>query len=361
MIAAVTLREDDLRAAPAALRGRHARHRRRDRPRRRDRLRRAARPRRDRRARARAARLRERAARARSRACGWSARAPREGGVLSFVLDGVHPHDVGTILDQRGHRDPHRPPLRAAGDGALRRARDRARLARASTTTASDLDALVRGARRARARCFAVMSDLRELYQAMILDHNKPPRNFRAPERREPRRRDGNNPLCGDQLTVYLDARGRRRARRRLPGRGLRDLDGVGVADDRGGEGPPRRRGRRALRALPRAGDRTRAASPSTSGLGKLAVFSGVREFPMRVKCATLPWHTLRAALAATPNGEDGVSDERRTDPSAGAAPTRRDRRGPRRSARRDRGAALRPSTTPRSPSTSTSSGWSTT
>ena len=64
------------------------------------------------------------------RACASSARRRDKASVLSFVIDGVHPHDIGTILDQRRRRDPHRPSLRAAGDGSLRHSGDRARLAR---------------------------------------------------------------------------------------------------------------------------------------------------------------------------------------------------------------------------------------
>jgi nitrogen fixation NifU-like protein len=137
--------------------------------------------------------------------------------------------------------------------------------------------------------------DVRELYQSTILDHNKRPRNFRVPEaaNREAR---GNNPLCGDQLTVYL-----------------RVEDGVVKDVGFQGSGCAISKASASLMTEAVAGrslaevdalfarfhalltsDATRPAE--LEGLGKLAVFSGVREYPVRVMCATLPWHTVRAA-----------------------------------------------------------------
>ena len=137
--------------------------------------------------------------------------------------------------------------------------------------------------------------DVRELYQSTILDHNKRPRNFRVPEgaNREAR---GNNPLCGDQLTVYL-----------------RVEDGVVKEVGFQGSGCAISKASASLMTEAVAGRSlaevdelfarfhrlltSDATAPAdTEGLGKLAVFSGVREYPVRVKCATLPWHTVRAA-----------------------------------------------------------------
>ena len=136
---------------------------------------------------------------------------------------------------------------------------------------------------------------MRELYQTTILDHNKRPRNFRVPEaaNREAR---GNNPLCGDQLTVYLrvedgvvkdvgfqgsgcaiSTASASLMTEAVAGRSLADVDEIFA---------------RFHRLL--TSDATEP--PDIEGLGKLAVFSGVREYPVRVKCATLPWHTVRAA-----------------------------------------------------------------
>ena len=142
------------------------------------------------------------------------------------------------------------------------------------------------------------MDELRELYQATILDHNKKPRNFRAIEDAD-RRADGHNPLCGDKLTVYvsLDDAGR-----------VEDVSFVGngcaISTASASLMTEAVRGR-PLEEIEQAFERFHAmvtsatdAPVDTAALGKLAVFSGVREYPMRVKCATLAWHTLRAALA---------------------------------------------------------------
>ena len=139
-------------------------------------------------------------------------------------------------------------------------------------------------------------SDLRDLYQEVILDHGRQPRNFGALEGASGEA-DGYNPLCGDKIHVYV-ASTATSSRRVVRGRRLRDLAGLGLADDRGRQGQDHRRGRApcstaSTRWSPASGDASEAAE-----LGKLAVFAGVREFPARVKCATLAWHTLRAALA---------------------------------------------------------------
>jgi nitrogen fixation NifU-like protein len=140
------------------------------------------------------------------------------------------------------------------------------------------------------------MSDLRELYQSVILDHNKAPRNSRRPAaaNREAR---GNNPLCGDQLTVFVD----------LQDGVVKDVgfEGSGCAISTASaslmtEGVKGRRVEDAEKmadAFQRLVTSDATAPVPDEGLGKLAVFGGVREFPVRVKCATLAWHTLRAAL----------------------------------------------------------------
>ena len=141
------------------------------------------------------------------------------------------------------------------------------------------------------------MDDLRELYQATILGHNKKPRNFRVIEDAS-HEADGHNPLCGDQLTLYakVDDEGRL-ADVAFQGSGcaiskasaslMTDFVKGKTHDEIGGD-------------FDRFHDLV-TSSPSdaseTEGLGKLAVFAGVREYPMRVKCATLAWHALRAAL----------------------------------------------------------------
>lgn len=141
------------------------------------------------------------------------------------------------------------------------------------------------------------MSDLRELYQTTILDHNKKPRNFRTlPEAN--RKADGWNPLCGDKVTIYLT------------------VDDAGVVEEVGFQGSgcaistasaslmtqivKGKTEAEILELFDRFHDLITGDSkqpPDLEKLGKLAVFSGVSEYPMRVKCATLPWHTLRSAV----------------------------------------------------------------
>jgi nitrogen fixation protein NifU and related proteins len=144
-----------------------------------------------------------------------------------------------------------------------------------------------------------MLDDLRELYQEVILDHGKRPRNFRHPDDAN-RHAHGNNPLCGDRLTVFLK------------------IDDKGVIQDAAFEG----RGcaistasasmmTEAVKGKPVAEveklfhsfhnlvtGRDGEGDEEPAELGKLEALSGVREIPIRVKCATLAWHTLHAALA---------------------------------------------------------------
>ena len=141
------------------------------------------------------------------------------------------------------------------------------------------------------------MSELRELYQQVILDHNRNPRNF-GPLEGANRHQDGHNPLCGDSLTVYLL------------------VDDEGVIEDIHFEGAGcaiSKASASLMTSLVKGKTATQTErifadfhelvtsavdSPvDDAKVGKLAVFAGVREFPMRVKCATLAWHTMRSAL----------------------------------------------------------------
>ena len=139
------------------------------------------------------------------------------------------------------------------------------------------------------------MAGLRELYQEVILDHNRKPRNFRrlgAPTAAA----EGYNPLCGDRISVELE----------VEGDTLRDIafQGSGCAISKASasmmteslKGKTRTQAEALFRAFHRLLTED-GASADPDALGKLVVFSGVREFPVRVKCATLAWHTLRAAL----------------------------------------------------------------
>jgi nitrogen fixation NifU-like protein len=134
---------------------------------------------------------------------------------------------------------------------------------------------------------------INELYQEIILDHSKRPRNFRRlPDAN--RKAEGYNPLCGDRCKVFVKEQDGLIEQIGFEGAGCaistssaslmtEALKGKTVAD--------------AERLLARFLDLLTKDEPVPEDLGKLAVFSGVREFPARVKCATLAWHTLRAAL----------------------------------------------------------------
>ena len=140
------------------------------------------------------------------------------------------------------------------------------------------------------------MSDLRELYQELILDHTKRPRNFGRLETANCQA-DGYNPLCGDKVTVFLNVENDVVNDIRFQGSGCaistasasmmtESLKGKTVAD--------------AKTLFARFHELLTGKSdqlPDIEALGKLAVFSGVKEFPIRVKCATLAWHTMNAAL----------------------------------------------------------------
>ena len=145
------------------------------------------------------------------------------------------------------------------------------------------------------------MSDLRELYQDVILEHSKAPRNYRQLATAN-HKAEGYNPLCGDHFTLYLDVEGDSIHDISFQGSGCAiskasasimtdSLKGKTIAEaDAMFEG--------VHRMLTVEG----SDEATADGLGKLAVLSGVREFPTRVKCASLSWHALRNAL----KGEGG-------------------------------------------------------
>ena len=143
------------------------------------------------------------------------------------------------------------------------------------------------------------MSDLRELYQELIIDHSKRPRNFKVLEAAN-RKLEGYNPLCGDKITLFLELEHDRVKNVSFQGSGCaistasasvltESIKGKTLAE---------------VQALFEVFHEMVMGKPAAAGnvpeLGKLAVFSGVSEFPARVKCATLAWHTLHAALQGT-------------------------------------------------------------
>jgi len=139
------------------------------------------------------------------------------------------------------------------------------------------------------------MADLKELYQEQILDHSRNPRNFHKLEPAD-RTALGRNPLCGDQFIVYLRMEGDRIAEIGFEGQGcaiskssasMMTVAVKGKTEDE------------AEHLFDRFHDLVTGKEADPESLGKLAVFQGVSEFPIRVKCASLSWHTLKAALEA--------------------------------------------------------------
>ena len=138
------------------------------------------------------------------------------------------------------------------------------------------------------------MSDLSELYQEVILDHNKHPRNFGEIEGAD-RHADGYNPLCGDRLAVYLNLDGDRIVDVAFLGSGcaISKASASLMTDAVKGKTVAEARD---LFGRFHAMITDDADTEAPGEVGKLAVFAGVRDYPTRVKCASLAWHTLRAA-----------------------------------------------------------------
>lgn len=138
------------------------------------------------------------------------------------------------------------------------------------------------------------MSDLRELYQQLIIDHSKKPRNFVKLEDAN-RTAEGHNPLCGDVVTVYLQVEDDVIRKIGIQGSGCAISKASASMMTDSVKGKSKDEAEVLFERFHALVTGDGAGDPSD--LGKLAVFSGVREFPVRVKCATLPWHTMRAAL----------------------------------------------------------------
>lgn len=141
------------------------------------------------------------------------------------------------------------------------------------------------------------MNELRDLYQEVILDHNKKPRNFGTLEQAT-HEADGHNPLCGDQLHIAVTLDGDRVSDVRFEGSGCAISTASASLMTESVKGKTVEEAEELFGGFHDllTGDPSIAARASAD-LGKLAVFEGVREFPVRVKCATLSWHTLKAAL----------------------------------------------------------------
>ncbi len=142
------------------------------------------------------------------------------------------------------------------------------------------------------------MSPIRELYQEVILDHNRNPRNFRKIENPD-RRVEGNNPLCGDQYIIYV----------KLEDDVIQDIsfEGKGCAISKASasvmtsvvKGKTVQEAEHLFEKFHKLVTGESGSANDAESLGKLEAFAGVSEFPARVKCAILAWHTLHAALKA--------------------------------------------------------------
>lgn len=152
------------------------------------------------------------------------------------------------------------------------------------------------------------MAELNELYQQVILDHNKNPRNFKRLETAN-REQEGYNPLCGDQITLYLQ----------MDGDLIKDVgfQGSGCAISKAAasmmtsaiKGKTKVEAEVMFDEFHRMVKGELDAETEQNHLGRLKIFSGVREYPARVKCASLSWHTLRAAIEQK-GGAGSVSTE---------------------------------------------------
>lgn len=142
------------------------------------------------------------------------------------------------------------------------------------------------------------MSDLRELYQEVILDHNKRPRNYRAIDH-PTRTAKGHNPLCGDRLTLYITVDGGRISDVAFEGSGCAISKASASLMTEAVKGKTVEEAEALFERFHDLVTTPPDADVNTSGLGKLAVFAGVREYPARVKCASLAWHTMKSAVEA--------------------------------------------------------------
>ncbi len=140
------------------------------------------------------------------------------------------------------------------------------------------------------------MSDLNDLYQELIIDHNKRPRNRRQLELPD-RKAEGFNPLCGDQVTVYLKLEGDIVREVTFEGSGCAISTASASLMTESLKGKTLAEGKELFSRFHRLIMGDPDETDEGPGLGKLEVFSGVWRYPARVKCATLAWHTVKAAM----------------------------------------------------------------
>lgn len=149
------------------------------------------------------------------------------------------------------------------------------------------------------------MSELSELYQQVILDHNKKPRNFRKLENAN-HTAEGYNPLCGDHLTIYVNLAGDAVEEIAFEGSGCAISKAAASMMTQAVKGKSKEQVEELFQEFHSMVTGELDEETEENSLGNLRIFAGVRDFPVRVKCATLPWHTMHAAL----NNEERVSTE---------------------------------------------------
>ncbi len=140
------------------------------------------------------------------------------------------------------------------------------------------------------------MTDLRDLYQEVLLDHSKRPRNFGVLEDAD-HMAVGHNPLCGDKVVVYLRMEGDRIAEIRFQGQGCAVSQASASMMTESVKGKTRAEAEALFERFHELLTGKEPDAAEAPEVGKLTIFAGVRKYPVRVKCATLAWHTLRAAL----------------------------------------------------------------
>ncbi|MCX5662422.1 MAG: SUF system NifU family Fe-S cluster assembly protein [Planctomycetota bacterium] len=140
------------------------------------------------------------------------------------------------------------------------------------------------------------LQDLDDLYQQVILDHGRRPRNFRALEKADGKA-EGFNPLCGDRVTIEVKLEGDRVADAAFTGKGCAICTASASMLTQAVKGKPIAEARRLFEEFHHLLTDAAAQDGEEERLGKLVVFAGVRKYPIRVKCATLPWHTFKVAL----------------------------------------------------------------
>jgi len=149
------------------------------------------------------------------------------------------------------------------------------------------------------------MSELSELYQQVILDHNKKPRNFHKLENAN-RTAEGYNPLCGDHLNVYLHVEDGEVKEVSFEGSGCAISKASASMMTQAVKGKTKQEAETLFNEFHRMATGELDEENEPNQLGKLKIFAGVRDFPARVKCATLSWHTMHAAL----EGEQSATTE---------------------------------------------------